>query len=363
MKYSMHLTAKKSYIFFFVSFLLVYTTMELYNSNYNHDIDVDKAFLQIIKSQNINLTTQMQFNDTNGKLYKNNKSHRALYSSIQNMNTTAAENVEAILLQVDYSYRDQCRSILTGGMFTFSQAWQDWLLYFNNFKGMGWGGGVYIDIGSNDATFISNTLFFDKCLGWKGICFEPQSQYHNEIRRHRSCELIPHCVLGKAGKVNSRNNGVSFVVDEDMNGNMECVGLDEILRERNIKKVDLVNLDIEGMEHTVLRCFPFHVMAVGSVFIIETNKQDLRQVTLFMNKHSFSARYTVLNIASSQNTNMHSGAWLDNIFVKHTETIFPPTNTQGFECSDLAKHYRRASCQGWFVSRDKIDPKWASYHC
>lgn len=291
------------------------------------------------------------------------QNHKSEHTNAKNSKLISTDDIEAILLQVEDRYREQCRSILTGGMFTFSQAWQDWLLYFNNFKGRGWGGGVYIDIGSNDATYISNTLFFDKCLGWRGICFEPQTRYHEAIRRDRSCELIPHCVLGKAAKVSSRSDGVSFAVNEDANGNMACVGLDDILRERSIKKVDLVNLDIEGMEHAVLRCFPFEVMATGSVFVIETNKQDLRQMTLFMNQRFFSAKYTVLNVASNKNTDMHAGAWLDNIFVKEMDYIWPPTNMQGFECSELAKHYRRRSCHGWFVSRDNIDSKWASSHC
>lgn len=53
-----------------------------------------------------------------------------------------------------------------------------------------WGNGTYLDIGSNDPATSTNTLFFDKCLGWNGVCFEPQAKYHDLTRRTRSCKVL-----------------------------------------------------------------------------------------------------------------------------------------------------------------------------
>ena len=33
--------------------------------------------------------------------------------------------------------------------------------------------GFYIDIGAFHPFKLSNTVFFDQCLGWEGICVEP----------------------------------------------------------------------------------------------------------------------------------------------------------------------------------------------
>ena len=33
--------------------------------------------------------------------------------------------------------------------------------------------GFFLDIGANDGITLSNSYFFEKELGWKGICFEP----------------------------------------------------------------------------------------------------------------------------------------------------------------------------------------------
>lgn len=72
---------------------------------------------------------------------------------------------------------------------------QDWYIFHNLFVNrLTWDDGSYIDIGTNNATWISNTLFFDRCLGWRGICFEPQQRYHDEIIQRRGCKLVPQCV-------------------------------------------------------------------------------------------------------------------------------------------------------------------------
>lgn len=54
--------------------------------------------------------------------------------------------------------------------------------------------GFYVDSGANDAEALSNTLFFDVCLGWTGICVEPNEIYHKELSEKRSCALVPECI-------------------------------------------------------------------------------------------------------------------------------------------------------------------------
>ena len=83
--------------------------------------------------------------------------------------------------------------------FSFSQAWQDWYIFQNHYRDrLQWGDGVFVEIGSNQPTVISNTLFFEKCLGWRGVLFEPQERYHASTRRERhGSTLVPSCVVGR----------------------------------------------------------------------------------------------------------------------------------------------------------------------
>jgi hypothetical protein len=121
--------------------------------------------------------------------------------------------IAALLERVQPGYRGKCELMLRGKAATFAQAWQDWYLFMNIFghddKASSWGGGVYVDIGTNEATQISNTLFFDKCLGWRGVCFEPQTRYHEKIRRMRSCQLVPRCVVGSGTSTHGHMEGAA----------------------------------------------------------------------------------------------------------------------------------------------------------
>ena len=38
--------------------------------------------------------------------------------------------------------------------------------------------GFYIDSGANEWRYNSNTFFYDVCLGWDGLCVEPNINYH-----------------------------------------------------------------------------------------------------------------------------------------------------------------------------------------
>ena len=114
--------------------------------------------------------------------------------------------VPALLDKVPAQHKKKCENVLRGrNRAGFSQAWQDWMLYRNYFAGQ-WSG-MYVDIGANEALNLSNTAFFDICLRWQGICFEPQARYHAQIRMQRGCRLVPQCVMGRQTETNVQGAG------------------------------------------------------------------------------------------------------------------------------------------------------------
>jgi hypothetical protein len=71
--------------------------------------------------------------------------------------------VDALLQHIEPKYSAFCQDMFAGKAFSFSQAWQDWVIFHHYFNHkLTWGAGTYIDIGANNALSISNTLFFDK---------------------------------------------------------------------------------------------------------------------------------------------------------------------------------------------------------
>lgn len=251
--------------------------------------------------------------------------------------------IDELLKHVEQPYKHQCKSMLRGEAATFGQAWQDWYIFHNHFSHRTkWGDGTYVDIGTNEALSISNTLFFDKCLGWRGVCFEPQSTYHGGIRRNRGCTLIDRCVGGTGeNAVSGHMEGMGADARFVSGGKTTVTCVDPVQAVRPVlgmRNVDLINIDIEGGESMVLNCFPLDGLKVEAV-LIETNKADLREVDLFFHRHGFVNDQTFLNMDD------HSGgvSWLDNLYVRRsTPPVFPPSQ---YTCNH--RNHRNRWCGPW----------------
>ena len=267
--------------------------------------------------------------------------------------TDAQADIEQHLGHISSIHRRRCENVLRGSRFMgFSQAWQDWLLYRNFFAGQK--KGLYVDIGTNAPIRISNTFFFDHCLGWDGICFEADATYHAGIRYHRTCQLVESCVLGRPSNQTFYGSGqvLSYRQDDTVkshqkqagNGNeevigrreLQCVGILEEITRLGLRGrvIDLLNIDIEGAEPLVLNCLPFDQLDIRYI-LIETNKvKDLRYVDNFFHNHGYA------NIASLLNL----GQFLDNIYAKMPQKLITPVG--------------RPSC----TPRDYQENAWCGQH-
>lgn len=77
--------------------------------------------------------------------------------------------VNELLAKVEERNRAYCKSFFTmKNVNTMSQNKQDFWLFANYFYKMAGAPGVFLDIGGNDPINLSNTYFFETCLGWKG---------------------------------------------------------------------------------------------------------------------------------------------------------------------------------------------------
>ena len=146
----------------------------------------------------------------------------------------------------------------------YSQVGQDVTLlsiFENNFDGF------FIDLASNDAQYLSNTLALERHLGWHGLCIEPNPRYHTAYKE-RSCTLVD----AVAGKFD--NETISFVFDDALGGisgfdktiadnkngvMFQTVSLESIFKKMNVPQViNYMSLDVEGAELYVMSTFPFH---------------------------------------------------------------------------------------------------------
>lgn len=153
-----------------------------------------------------------------------------------------------------------------------SQYGQDWFLYANHYSIVDSGrpnpNRVYFDLATNDAMAISNTWVFDACLGWSGLCVEPQPRYVSNIFMRRSCEILSTCVGSQTGEhmqftmaggfggvaATNKNNphfqshGRANIADVPM----ICLKFSDITERRSTTHIDVLSLDVEGHEIHVL---------------------------------------------------------------------------------------------------------------
>lgn len=151
--------------------------------------------------------------------------------------------------------------------------------------------GFFLDIGAHDGMTGSNTYFFEKELGWQGICFEPLPHLFKQLRDCRDCICINACV-------GSVNGTVPFLhldsVDEQLSGmcdtydqrqldivmydlsvyggkavilQLPCVRLDDILEQYGITHIDYLSLDTEGSELEILKTIDFSKISIDMISV------------------------------------------------------------------------------------------------
>ncbi len=142
-------------------------------------------------------------------------------------------------------------------------------------------GGVFIEAGANDGVRQSNTYFFEKVRGWKGLLVEPVPELAAECRKNRRaavvCEaaLVEREVAGAtvelqvAGLMSTvtgalddealaRHLAWAVEVQKDLRGTrtmrVPARTLSALIDEAGVgREIDLLCLDVEGGEEAALR--------------------------------------------------------------------------------------------------------------
>lgn len=159
--------------------------------------------------------------------------------------------------------------------------------------------GVFVDIGAHDGKSGSNTYFFEKELGWTGICFEPMPNVFEKLKKNRNCVCIEACVAKTEGivpfvwvnspggvdmlsgmldtydprhwarmRTECREQGGTYTIV-----NMDAIRLDTVLQEHGIKKIDYLSVDTEGNELEILQSIDFDNIEILAISV-ENNYLD-----------------------------------------------------------------------------------------
>ncbi|XP_042213226.1 protein Star-like [Homarus americanus] len=180
-------------------------------------------------------------------------------------------------------------------------------LYINGSKSYGWlnikthiealfgdqRNGFFIEAGALDGEYLSNTLWLEMDRGWGGLLIEPdENSYRKLLSKHRKTWSSNTCISMTSYPLetihvglylqnkytgnpwnyrgSSHIQGISlgsqfepFLSYSEKSYQMaQCFPLISYLKALNISTVDLLSLDLQGIEQQVLRAIPFNDLTI-----------------------------------------------------------------------------------------------------
>ncbi len=177
----------------------------------------------------------------------------------------------------------------------FSQDRQDEFLHKVFFKGER--NGFFIDIGAHNGVSFSNSLFFEKELGWDGLCVEPIPEVYAELKKVRNCYTENVCVSDEEKELSFSRitgygemlSGITEQYDQrhldrikrtiaNKGGKLEeikvqGIRMDSLIKKYHISKVDFISIDTEGNEWPIVSTIPFDILR-PKLILVENNYND-----------------------------------------------------------------------------------------
>ena len=179
----------------------------------------------------------------------------------------------------------------------FSQFGQDRYLQQHVFENQR--EGLFVDVGAYDGIAGSNTLFFEKFLGWRGVCIEADPAQFAKLTTFRSCDCVQACIADRDGTARFLNiaEGLTMMgglVDHYEPSDLKMVTersaakivsmstrrLDGILLERNIGTIDYLSVDTEGSELSILKSVDLTRFKIRAISV--ENNRNAPQIPEYM---------------------------------------------------------------------------------
>ncbi|KAL7634442.1 UNVERIFIED_CONTAM: hypothetical protein RMT77_014819 [Armadillidium vulgare] len=179
---------------------------------------------------------------------------------------------------------------------------------YNYFKDKHQIGGTFIEAGAFDGEGLSNTLILEQKLNWTGLLIEPNPYNYRSIPyKNRKCHSINCCIstTTRASKLKMSNNGLISSIIEPNTKNFyppgkkptgfftaNCYPLYSIMVAANLMTLDLLSIDLEGVEFRVLQTIPWHLVDIKSVIIeVDHMHKEKYFLTKYMEEKNYKLQY------------------------------------------------------------------------
>lgn len=179
--------------------------------------------------------------------------------------------------------------------------------------------GVFVECGAVDGVFLSNTLYLERALKWRGLLIEAdktnfkrlQSKNRNAYTSNTCLSLSNRAQVALFDSVQQSRDqvwwvkGIGKLTDPGDEGSginkipVQCFPFYSFMLALDMKTVDYFSLDVEGVELEILKTIPFDKIEI-KVFSIEWwhhkhNQTDLDDFLRSKGYHEFKSKQTKLN--------------------------------------------------------------------
>jgi len=145
--------------------------------------------------------------------------------------------------------------------------------------------GFFVEAGANDGISQSNTLYFEKHMGWRGLLIEAIPALAKKCRQNRTRCIVENCALvasdypsetiemrycnlmsvvqggmkNEEDEIRHIQSGIQFLSESEQvyTISVPAKTLSAVLDKHRIEHVDLLSLDVEGYEAQVLKGIDF----------------------------------------------------------------------------------------------------------
>jgi FkbM family methyltransferase len=157
--------------------------------------------------------------------------------------------------------------------------------------------GYFVELGACDGILYSNTKTIEDFFGFNGILIEPIKRYYNSLIVNRpkqknynfaisnSTEKFVKFVgedaeAGIVDFINKKNNETEYEVENKK--------LSEVINQSELKYIDIMIIDVEGAELSVIESIDFDFPIYCIFFEAHSNQQDKnKQVGNFLKENGF----------------------------------------------------------------------------
>lgn len=158
--------------------------------------------------------------------------------------------------------------------------------------------GFYIECGANDGVSQSNTWYFEKYLGWRGVLIEPVPSVYNELKKNRNSDNFffnyalrsikfkkKYIKLKLDLKDSLSTRSTDDNIDNRINIRVKSTNLNNLLNKIKAPNIiDFFSLDVEGDEFYVLRGVNFKRYTFKYLLI---ESYQLNKLKKFMMKNHY----------------------------------------------------------------------------